>query len=282
MLQIENLTKRYGSLLAVDGLSLQVQSGEIFGFLGPNGAGKSTVVNLAVGLLKPDGGRIQIGTHGNPESPAVRQHVGLAPQSLALYADLNARENLTFFGRLYGLQGKKLTKQVDWAIDFVDLKDRQLDPVDTFSGGMKRRVNLAAALLHEPEILLLDEPTVGVDPQSRNAILERVVALKQRGCTVIYTSHYMEEVERICDRVAIIDEGKLLAMGTVQDLINQHGGGHRVVATHPKGEESFPLTNPSDAIRSLARVPDMLSFRTEQPTLETVFLNLTGRSLRDT
>lgn len=282
MLQIENLTKSYGSLLAVDGLSLHVQRGEIFGFLGPNGAGKSTVVNLAVGLLKPDSGRIQIGTHGNPESPAVRRHIGFAPQSLALYSDLNARENLAFFGRLYGLQGKKLTKQVDWAIEFVDLKDRQLDLVDTYSGGMKRRVNLAAALLHDPKLLLLDEPTVGVDPQSRNAILERILTLKQGGCTVIYTSHYMEEVERICDRVAIIDEGKLLAMGTVQDLITKHGGGNRVLATHAKGEENFPLNNPNDAIRSLARIPDMLSFRTEQPTLETVFLNLTGRSLRDT
>jgi ABC-2 type transport system ATP-binding protein len=282
MLKIENLTKRYGSLLAVDELDLHVRKGEIFGFLGPNGAGKSTVVNLAVGLLQPNSGQIQIGSHGSPENPVVRRHIGLAPQSLALYTDLNARENLAFFGRLYGLQGKKLSKQVDWAIDFVDLKDRQLDLVETYSGGMKRRVNLAAALLHDPELLLLDEPTVGVDPQSRNAILERVVALKQRGCTVVYTSHYMEEVERICDRVAIIDEGKLLALGTVQELINQHGGGHRVVATHPKGEEIFPLNNPSDAIRSLARVPDMLSFRTEQPTLETVFLNLTGRSLRDT
>jgi ABC-2 type transport system ATP-binding protein len=282
MLQIEQLTKRYGSLLAVDELNLHVKKGELFGFLGPNGAGKSTVVNLAIGLLKPDSGRIQIGTHGNPESPAVRRHLGLAPQSLALYSDLNARENLAFFGRLYGLQGKKLSKQVDWAIDFVDLKDRQLDPVESYSGGMKRRVNLAAALLHEPDLLLLDEPTVGVDPQSRNAILDRVLALKERGCTVIYTSHYMEEVERICDRVAIIDEGKLLALGTVQELITKHGGGHRVVATHANGEESFPLTNPDDAVRALARVPDMLSFRTEQPSLETVFLNLTGRSLRDT
>ena len=282
MLQIEKLTKSFGSLLAVDGLDLHVKKGEIFGFLGPNGAGKSTVVNLTVGLLKANSGRIQIGTHGSPENPSVRRHIGLAPQSLALYADLNARENLTFFGRLYGLQGKKLTKQVDWAIDFVDLKDRQLDPVDTYSGGMKRRVNLAAALLHEPDLLLLDEPTVGVDPQSRNAILDRVLALKERGCTVIYTSHYMEEVERICDRVAIIDEGKLLALGTVQELINKHGGGHRVVAIRADGEESFPLNNPNDAVRALARIPDMLSFHTEQPNLETVFLNLTGRSLRDT
>lgn len=281
MLRSSQLTKSYGSILAVDRLDLEVKDGEVFGFLGPNGAGKSTVVSLAVGLQKPDSGEIKIGNIGSPGDPSVRQIVGVAPQALALYSDLSARENLEFFGRLYGLKGKQLNKQLDWAIEFIDLKERQMDPIKSYSGGMKRRVNLAAALLHDPKLVLLDEPTVGVDPQSRNAILERILDLKERGCTIIYTSHYMEEVEKICDRVAIIDQGKLLAIGTVKDLVRKHGGGNRVVATLPNGEESFELGSPKDAIRSLARLPDLVSFRTEQPNLETVFLNLTGRSLRD-
>jgi len=281
MLRSSQLTKSYGSILAVDRLDLEVKDGEVFGFLGPNGAGKSTVVSLAVGLQKPDSGEIKIGNIGSPGDPSVRQVVGVAPQALALYSDLSARENLEFFGRLYGLKGKQLNKQLDWAIEFIDLKERQMDPIKSYSGGMKRRVNLAAALLHDPKLVLLDEPTVGVDPQSRNAILERILDLKERGCTIIYTSHYMEEVEKICDRVAIIDQGKLLAIGTVKDLVRKHGGGNRVVATLPNGEESFELGSPKDAIRSLARLPDLVSFRTEQPNLETVFLNLTGRSLRD-
>ena len=281
MLNCSKLTKRFGSILAVDGLDLNVRAGEIFGFLGPNGAGKSTVVSLAVGLQKPDSGQIKIGDHGSAGDPAVRRLVGVAPQALALYSDLSARENLEFFGRLYGLHGKQLKKQVDWAIEFIDMKDREMDPIKNYSGGMKRRVNLAAALLHDPKLILLDEPTVGVDPQSRNAILDRILELKQRGCTVIYTSHYMGEVERICDRVAIMDKGKLLALGTVGEIIEKHGGSNRILVTLPNGEESITLGNPTDAIRSMARLSDIVSFRTEQPSLETVFLNLTGRSLRD-
>jgi ABC-2 type transport system ATP-binding protein len=281
MLKCSKLTKRYGSILAVDGLDLNVRAGEIFGFLGPNGAGKSTVVSLAVGLQKPDSGQIEIGDYGSPQDPAVRGIVGVAPQALALYSDLSARENLEFFGQLYGLRGKQLTKQVGWAIDFIDMKERENDPIKSYSGGMKRRVNLAAALLHDPKLILLDEPTVGVDPQSRNSILDRILELKGRGCTVIYTSHYMSEVEKICDRVAIMDKGKLLALGTVGELISKHGGGNRILVDLPNGEESFALNDPNDALRSLARIPDIVSFRTEQPNLETVFLNLTGRSLRD-
>jgi len=281
MLRLTHLTKSFGSLTAVDDLSLEIKEGEIFGFLGPNGAGKSTVVNMATGRLGPDQGTISIGDFGAPTEAATRFHIGIAPQQLSLYDELTARENLVFFGSIYGLQGEALQKQVDWALEFVNIRDRENDPLHQFSGGMMRRVNLAAAILHEPKLLLLDEPTVGVDPQSRNAILERIQDMRTRGCTIVYTSHYMEEVERICDRIGIIDHGKLLTLGTVEEILAQHGQTHKVVATTQSGEEHFDVTDPAEALRALARVPELLEFRTEKPTLETVFLNLTGRSLRD-
>lgn len=281
MLRLTHLTKSFGSLTAVNDLSLEIQEGEIFGFLGPNGAGKSTVVNMATGRLGPDSGQIEIGNWGAPTQASTRAHLGVAPQQISLYDELSARENLLFFGSIYGLQGATLQKQVDWALEFVNIRDRENDPLHAFSGGMMRRVNLAAAILHEPELLILDEPTVGVDPQSRNAILERIQDMRHRGCTIVYTSHYMEEVERICDRVGIIDHGKLLTLGTVEDILSEHGQSHKVIATTQSGEEHFDVTDPAEALRALARIPELIEFRTEKPTLETVFLNLTGRSLRD-
>jgi linearmycin/streptolysin S transport system ATP-binding protein len=215
MLTLSHVVKRYGAHVAVNDLSLEVRPGEIFGLLGPNGAGKSTSVHISVGLLRPDQGTAALAGLGPPTSPDVRARIGVAPQSLSLYALLTGEENLTFFGRMHGMKGSALSGRVRWALDFVGLTDRRGDRVQTYSGGMKRRLNLAAALLHAPALLLLDEPTVGVDPQSRNQIFENILALKRLGRTLIYTTHYMEEAERLCDRVAIIDQGKLLALGSV-------------------------------------------------------------------
>jgi ABC-2 type transport system ATP-binding protein len=240
--------KSFGKTVAVDGLSLSVRKGEVLGLLGPNGAGKSTSVSLAVGLLAPDAGTVTI-DGGNPSDPAVRQRIGVAPQALAIYDLLSGEENLRFFGQVYGLSGAALEARVAWCLEFVGLTDRRKDWAGGYSGGMKRRLNLAAALLHDPDLLLLDEPTVGVDPQSRNSIFESIESLHRQGRTVIYTTHYMEEAARLCDRIAIVDHGQLLALGTVDDLIAQHGGEATVVV--------------------------------QGPTLEKVFLNMTGRSLRD-
>ena len=249
MLTLENVRKSYGPVVAVDGLSLTVARGEVLGLLGPNGAGKSTSVNLAVGLLAPDTGAVRIDGKGSPTDPAVRRSIGVAPQALAVYELLSGEENLRFFGEVYGLTGATLAERVRWSLDFVGLTDRRRDRVGTYSGGMKRRLNLAAALVHDPELVLLDEPTVGVDPHSRNQIFENILALKRLGRTLIYTTHYMEEAERLCDRVAIIDKGKLLALGSVQQLLDAHGVKPKMVL--------------------------------QGATLEEVFLHLTGRSLRD-
>jgi ABC-2 type transport system ATP-binding protein len=249
VLTLTAIHKSYGTLIAVDDLSLTVARGEVLGLLGPNGAGKSTTVNLAVGLLAPDAGTVTIGDHGAPTDPAVRRAIGVAPQSLALYDLLTGEENLRFFGEVYGLAGSRLEARVRWALDFVGLADRRRDRVSAYSGGMKRRLNLGAALVHDPELILLDEPTVGVDPQSRHQIFTNILALKQLGRTVIYTTHYMEEAERLCDRVAIVDRGRLLALGTVRQLLDAHGVRPKLVM--------------------------------HGATLEEVFLHLTGRSLRD-
>jgi ABC-2 type transport system ATP-binding protein len=249
MLTFENVRKTYGAVVAVDGLSFTVARGEVLGLLGPNGAGKSTSVNLAVGLLAPDTGSVCVEGQGRPTDPSVRRSIGVAPQALSLYELLSGEENLRFFGEVYGLGGARLTERVGWSLDFVGLVDRRRNRVATYSGGMKRRLNLAAALVHDPELILLDEPTVGVDPQSRHLIFENILALKRLGRTVIYTTHYMEEAERLCDRVAIIDKGRLLALGSVPQLLDAHGVKPKMVL--------------------------------QGATLEEVFLHLTGRSLRD-
>jgi ABC-2 type transport system ATP-binding protein len=253
VLTLENVRKCYGNganaVTALDGLTLRITPGEVLGLLGPNGAGKSTTVNLAIGLLAPDSGTVTIAGAGSPTHTSVRRRIGMAPQALALYELLSADENLRFIGQIYGLSGEHLAKRVEWALAFVGLTDRRRHRVETFSGGMKRRLNLAAALIHDPELILLDEPTVGVDPQSRNQIFDNILALKQLGRTLIYTTHYMEEAERLCDRVAIIDGGRLLALGTVDELLTTHGVPPRMVL--------------------------------QRGTLEEVFLTLTGKSLRD-
>jgi ABC-2 type transport system ATP-binding protein len=281
MLTIDHVRKHYGTLVAVDGLSLAVRPGEVLGLLGPNGAGKSTTVNLAVGLLAPEEGRVVIEGSGNPQNPAVRARLGVAPQALALYDLLTGEENLRFFGEVYGLSGSRLVERVRWSLDFVGLTDRAGDRINTYSGGMKRRMNLASALVHDPQLVLLDEPTVGVDPQSRNQIFENILALKQLGRTLIYTTHYMEEAERLCDRVAIMDKGRLLALGTVPELLTTYGGRPTLVAQTDRGEVRIETADPLSELNRLAAIGTVHSFHLERATLEQVFLHLTGRSLRD-
>jgi ABC-2 type transport system ATP-binding protein len=281
MLQLTNVRKAFGPTVAVDGLSLSIRQGEVFGLLGPNGAGKTTTVNMAVGLLKPDQGTIELDGAGSPDRPEVRGKIGVATQALALYEDLTGDENLSFFGKLQGLTGRKLAERVAWALEFVALSDRRRDSVKTYSGGMKRRLNIAVAVIHDPPLLLLDEPTVGVDPQSRNAIFENILALRKQGRTVVYTTHYMEEAQRLCDRVGIIDHGRLLALDTVDRLITAHGGKSILLAERTSGEVRVETDNPLAELLRLQKEGPLQRFRVERPNLERVFLHLTGRELRD-
>lgn len=281
MLTLDGVTKRYGSRTAVDHLDLSVNRGEILGLLGPNGAGKTTTMHMAIGLLPPDSGRVSVEGLGSPRVPLVRRAIGIAPQSLALYDLLTAEENLHFFADIHGLSRTLAKQRVDWALSLVALSDRRRDRVGTFSGGMKRRINLAAALLHEPRIVLLDEPTVGVDPQSRNAIFDSILQLKAAGLTIVYSTHYMEEAVRLCDRVAIVDDGRLLALDSVPGLIATHGG-DRVLVTRVHGRETrTPTSDPLRALQGRAAQGPIDYFRVDEPTLEQVFLSLTGRELRD-
>ncbi len=294
MVRASDVRKSYGDHVAVDGLSLDVPQGKTLGLLGPNGAGKTTTLHMLIGLLQPDAGQISIAGSTHVDSTDVRSLVGIAPQSLSLYDELTAEENLKFFGRLYNLRGALLQERVDWALDFSNLQDRRRHRVQTYSGGMKRRLNFACALLHEPKLVLLDEPTVGVDPQSRNHIFEGIRKLQDAGLTIIYTTHYMEEAQRLCDLVAIIDHGKLLELGTVPDLIRRHGGisvltGHCSVAP----PDSWPGVWDGQVWRLETATPletlyqhsiqttYFTRLQIEQPDLESVFLRLTGRSLRD-
>jgi len=281
MLQVENLCKRFGAIQAVSGLSFNACKGEILGLLGPNGAGKSTCINMVAGLLNADSGDINVGGLGSPVLPEVRQNIGVAPQALALYQGLTGEENLRYFGRLAGLSGKALRDRVSWTLDFVLLTDRKNDRVKTYSGGMQRRINLAAALVHDPPLLLLDEPTVGVDPQSRNALFDNVLALKGQGRTVIYTTHYMEEAERLCDRVGIIDHGEFLAFDTVDKLIETHGGRSMVTVVRHDGQVKIESDDPISECVRLQQEGEIISLRIDRPDLERVFLNLTGRAMRD-
>jgi ABC-2 type transport system ATP-binding protein len=311
MLEVNGLSKSYGKLTAVSGVSFRADHGETIGLLGPNGAGKTTTVSIIAGLLSPDSGEVLIeGRQVKSDTDPVKLKIGLVPQDMALYDQLAARDNLTFFAALYSLAGAKAKQAIDDALNLVGLSDRAGDKVGTFSGGMKRRLNLAAALLHDPQILLLDEPTVGVDPQSRNAIFDNLETLKKRGKTLIYTTHYMEEAERLCDRIVIIDHGKVVANDTLQGL-------HKLLpvtnvlaieldADHADGfkpEQMLALPEVKSAaldentlrvgVHDLSRgAPGVLRWlaengrsyhhvSSEQPDLETVFLTLTGRSLRD-
>ena len=281
MLQLTNVRKAFGAIVAVDGLTLSIRQDEVFGLLGPNGAGKTTTVNMAVGLLRPDQGTIELNGVGSPDQPNVRAQIGVATQALALYDDLTGEENLSFFGKLQGLSGRRLAERVGWALEFVTLSDRRRDRVKTYSGGMKRRLNLAVAVIHDPPLLLLDEPTVGVDPQSRNAIFENILALRKQGRTVVYTTHYMEEAQRLCDRVGIIDHGRLLALDTVDRLITVHGGRSILLAERTSGEVRVETDDPLAELLRLQKEGPLQRFRVERPDLERVFLHLTGRELRD-
>lgn len=289
MITITDLHKSFGAIKAVDGLTLSVKAGECFALLGPNGAGKTTTISLATGLLTPDKGSVVIGEPGevsgggDPRNADVRRLIGVAPQSIALYDDLTAEENLAFFGSVYGLEGKELRSRVDHVLELVTLADRRKDRAVGFSGGMKRRLNLAAAILHDPQVVFMDEPTAGVDPQSRNAIFEIIKRLKQDGVTIVYSTHYMEEVERMCDRVAIIDHGKLLALDTVRALTGKHGGAS-IVVIHRHGAdqpERIETREPVQALAAAVNAGGVANASIQAPNLESVFLALTGRTIRD-
>lgn len=281
MIQLNGVSRSFGDLLAVDQFSIEIPRGEIFGLLGPNGAGKSTLVSMISGQLRPTSGSVLV--NGLPPvSIAAKRQMGIAPQSLAVYEELSARDNLEFFGRLYGLNGAGLKSSCEKVLEFVGLSDRAADRVEHYSGGMKRRLNLAIALLHEPQVLLLDEPTVGVDPQSRNRLFESILALKEQGKTIVYTTHYMEEAEKLCDRVAIVEQGKLLALDSVNRLIRQHGGESLLSWSSAGAQQSIKTADPlSEIQRLLATGCDMSELSLARPNLEQVFLNLTGRHLRD-
>ena len=280
MIELEALRKRYGATLALDGLDLSVARGEVFGLLGPNGAGKSTTMGILTGTVLADAGAVSV-AGGSPVEPAVRRRIGLAPQALALYPLLTGRENVAFFARMYGLEGRALEARCDAVLRFVQLEDRQHDRVRGYSGGMQRRLNLAAALVHEPELVLLDEPTAGVDPQSRHAIHELVKALRAEGRTVVYTTHYMEEAAALCDRIAIVDHGRVLALGTLDELVRVHGGDATLVVRRGASELREAAREALARLNQIAAEGVIDEFRLERPTLEQVFLNLTGRTLRD-
>lgn len=308
MIEIKNLTKSFGNMTAVDNISLQAKAGEIFGLLGPNGAGKSTTINCISGLVASTEGSISInGFNVSGQAVKAKQSLGLVPQELALYEDLSAHENLVFWGSAYNLSGDILEQRIQQVLMDVGLESRQKEPVKQFSGGMKRRLNFACAILHEPAALLLDEPTVGVDPQSREHLLQAIIKLKQAGTAVIYTTHYMEEAERLCDNLAIIDQGKIIASGTVEDLRAQVGERDLITL---KGEFS-QLDNKTalenlnaeileleeqeirlliaDASTRLTEVLDVINnthgkaeqVTIQQANLESLFIKLTGRALRD-
>lgn len=309
ILDVSDLRKRFGDIQAVDGVSFKIEQGESYGLLGPNGAGKTTTISMVCGLTKRDGGEVSVdGNSVNGNAAKAKEAIGYVPQEVALYPDLSGQENLRFFGRLYSLSGKELTKRVEAVLEIVGLSDRAKDRVSQYSGGMKRRLNIAAGLLHEPRLLVLDEPTVGVDPQSRNAILENVEQLKNQGLAVLYTTHYMEEAERLCDRVGIIDQGKIIAEGTRRELVSRLGQSDRIQLTATGDLEQFAKASKDkdgveeatvteqgvDLICSEGRrlLPSILelaeksrvdvsSVEVFEPDLEAVFLHLTGKALRD-
>jgi ABC-2 type transport system ATP-binding protein len=231
ILEVKNLVKQYGDLTAVKGISFDIQKGEIFSLLGPNGAGKTTTISMISGLLEPTSGEAFIGGYSITKQPLqAKRLLGVVPQEIALYPTLNARQNLEFFGRMYGLKGRELNQRIDAMLDFVELSDRQHDRIETFSGGMKRRINIAAGLLHDPQVIYMDEPTVGIDPQSRRRVLDTVKQLRdQRGMTVLYTTHLMEEAQELSNRVGIIDHGEIIAMGSPGELILQVGELDRLI-----------------------------------------------------
>jgi ABC-2 type transport system ATP-binding protein len=311
ILEVKNLSKKYGDFAAVKGISFEIPEGEIFSLLGPNGAGKTTTISMLSTLFAPTGGEAAIGGHSIVKEPmAVRNLIGVVPQELAIYDELTGRENLFFWGQMYGLAGRALRHRVDEVLEQIGLTDKAKKRVKTYSGGMKRRVNIGVGLLHKPRLLFMDEPTVGIDPQSRRAILDSVKDLNRQGMTVLYTTHYMEEAQELSNRVGIIDHGELIALGTQDELTRQVGENdklilhidesqngaalaaavrsvpgvlkadvtdHTVAVIAPQAEEIMvPVITKANALGMKIRSVDI-----QEPDLEAVFLSLTGRALRD-
>ncbi len=277
MLEIKDLRKSFGDRVAVGGISFAINRGETVGLLGPNGAGKTTAIAMICGILSPDVGSVLLNNEAiTPTASGIKQRIGLVPQDLALYDELSAWENLELFGGLYGLHAALLKQRGITALQLVGLYDRRGESVKTFSGGMKRRLNIACALLHDPDVILLDEPTVGVDPQSRNAIFENIEALKRQGKTIIYTTHYMEEAERLCDRIVIMDRGRVIANDTVAGLYAQLPLKREAVIDLPTN-----TTNDSVVDELSARFGAQFRVQQHGAKLEDVFMLLTGHALRD-
>jgi ABC-2 type transport system ATP-binding protein len=320
ILEAKELVKKFGDQLAVNNISFTMQEGEVFGLLGPNGAGKSTTISMLTCLYPPNSGTMTIFDHDvAKDANEVKKLIGVVPQDIALYPTLSARENLSFFGEMYGLKGRDLKERVETVINYVSMTERAKDAIKTYSGGMKRRINLAAGLIHSPKILFLDEPTVGVDPQSRNHIFESVERLnKEQGMAILYTTHYMEEAERLCHRIAIVDRGQIIAMDTPKNLIGMLGGGIIQVGLVREDQDLLKAVAGLGEVRTASFLPlvegtegastktvlkvearqhandalvqliqlfnqkhvQILSLETLEPNLETVFLHLTGKSLR--
>jgi ABC-2 type transport system ATP-binding protein len=311
ILDVQNLVKKFGDLTAVDGVSFDIQTGEVFSLLGPNGAGKTTIISMLSCLLEPTSGDAIIGGHSiTQEALEVKRIIGVVPQEIALYEELSARENLNFWGQMYGLGGNALKTRVTEVLEQIGLADRAKDKIKTYSGGMKRRVNIGVGLLHKPLLLFMDEPTVGIDPQSRRSILDSVKDLNKAGMTVLYTTHYMEEAEELSHRVGIVDQGKMIAIGTQKEL-TQLVGENETLRLHTA--ENIDVQPLMDALQELPQVihvsasenmvvlivpeaddalppvlgkADRLGYKIrsvdiQEPNLEAVFLKLTGRALRD-
>lgn len=310
IVKMDQVTKKFGDVTAVDKVSLEIEEGEIFGLLGPNGAGKSTAINMITGLLSIDKGSISIyGKDVRKDKMSTKSCVGIVPQDIAIYEDLTSLENVKFFASLYGLRGEMLEEAALEALEFTGLSEKKNQFPKSFSGGMKRRLNIACAIAHKPKLIIMDEPTVGIDPQSRNHILQSVKKLNEMGSTIIYTSHYMEEVEEICTRIAIMDRGKVIALGTCDELENMINDRDVVVVTISEpasrvdeksireipgvenvdiGENTVKITSARE-VTNLDRIIQYFiqnnftikSVESKTPDLETVFLSLTGRKLRD-
>ena len=311
ILRIKNLVKKYDDFTAVKGITFNIKEGEIFSLLGPNGAGKTTTISMLSTLFTPTSGDATIGGYSISKDPmAVKQVIGVVPQELALYEDLSARENLIFWGQMYGLSGKSLNSRVDEVLEQIGLLDKARNKVKTYSGGMKRRVNIGVGLLHKPRLLFMDEPTVGIDPQSRRAILDTVKDLNKKGMTVLYTTHYMEEAEELSNRVGIIDHGELIAIGTQEELTKEVGQTDTLVLHIGENDDPKALAESLDGMEGVLeaiavdhqvsivtpQAEDILasvvvkandrgikirSIDIREPNLEAVFLHLTGRALRD-
>lgn len=307
-LQISGLSKNFGSIQALNDVSLQINEGEFYGLLGPNGAGKTTTINIISTVLQPDSGSVTINGFDLKKDPVkCKRSIGVVPQEIALYNEFSAYENLMFWGGLYEIKTKDLKTKIDETLSLLGLSDRKDDKIKTYSGGMKRRINIATALLHSPKIILMDEPTVGIDPQSRNLIFDVLDTLHQKGMTIIYTTHYMEEAERLCDKIAIIDHGEIIAIGTLDELRHSNNADESIIFTFSNLSDvkidlvkakfdnvlysdensiSFSTKNSNKELQliisALSQIElEISNIEIQRANLETIFLNLTGRKLRD-